>query len=147
MRISDHTEVDVDGGSSPHLRHIFECITIIDEMEADKKGTDEEKTLDSTEKYKFGLMYMKMLENPRKFSHLDRFVPSEETNKVQVRLSDEDMISYKKLQAKLERGREKIEQNKKLRRKVIEKGRAKSVLPEKQYISALSAPVQADRTF
>ena len=44
-----------------------ECINIIDEIEADKKGTNNEKHLNMTEKYKFALCYMDMLENITKY--------------------------------------------------------------------------------
>lgn len=37
--------MDVDKGESPHLVHINECIEIVEEVEADKKGTTHEKTL------------------------------------------------------------------------------------------------------
>ena len=34
-----------------------ECIEIIDEIEADKKGTNDEKHLNMTEKYKFTFVF------------------------------------------------------------------------------------------
>jgi hypothetical protein len=48
-----------------------ECIEIIDEIEADKKGTNDEKHLNMTEKYKFALIYLDMLNDIQKYSHLN----------------------------------------------------------------------------
>jgi len=46
-------------------------LEIISDIEADKAGTSEERHISMTEQYKIGLIYMTMLENPEKFSHLD----------------------------------------------------------------------------
>ena len=40
LRIED--EYDIDNGSSPYLLEMDRCIEIIDEIEADKKGTNDE---------------------------------------------------------------------------------------------------------
>ena len=46
------------------MRHVLQCMTIIDQMEADKKGTSHEKALNTNEKFKLALIYMSMLEKP-----------------------------------------------------------------------------------
>jgi hypothetical protein len=75
FRMMDH--MDPDQGGSPHLRHVTECIRIIDQMEADKRGTSQQKSLSTNEKYKLSLNYMKMLERPSRYAYLDRFLPGE----------------------------------------------------------------------
>jgi hypothetical protein len=69
LRMED--EYDIDNGSSPYLLQMDRCIEIIDEIEADKKGTNDEKHLNMTEKYKYALLYLDMLDNIQKYSHLD----------------------------------------------------------------------------
>ena len=57
---------------SPHLRHISQCLDIIEDVEANHKGLTDEKFLNMKEKYKLALTYMEMLNNPEKFKYLDR---------------------------------------------------------------------------
>ena len=75
FRLLDH--MDPDQGGSPHLRHVKECLKIIDQMEADKQGTSQQKSLSINEKYKLSLNYMKMLDNPKRYAYLDRFLEIE----------------------------------------------------------------------
>ena len=56
---------------------INECKKLIEEIEADRKGVSEERPLSEFEKYKLGVMYMAMMDNPAKFKHLNRFLGSE----------------------------------------------------------------------
>lgn len=51
-------DAEVDPGESPHIAHIRECVELIEEVEADKKGTSDEKVLDMNLKYKLALQYM-----------------------------------------------------------------------------------------
>jgi hypothetical protein len=56
MRISK--EGDIDKGESLHISHIRTCVETIEEVEATKKGTTDEKTMDANEKYKLGIYFM-----------------------------------------------------------------------------------------
>jgi hypothetical protein len=51
-------------------------------MEADKRGTSQEKSLSTNEKFKLSLTYMSMLEKPYKFKYLNRFIPGFEEETV-----------------------------------------------------------------
>jgi len=68
----------------------------VEGVEADKKGTTHEKTLDMNEKFKLAVIYMKMLEDPEKFKHLDRFVGDAE-NSCRMNLAPGDLAEYKEL--------------------------------------------------
>ena len=46
---------------SPFLEKITDCIKIIDDLEAEKKGTPDEKSLSTLDKYKIGVVFMQML--------------------------------------------------------------------------------------
>ena len=72
-----HADRKVDENSSPFLMKIAECCKLIEEIEADQKGVSETKPLSSFDKYKLGVMYMAMMDNPSKFKHLNRFLSSE----------------------------------------------------------------------
>lgn len=78
LRAADYSQIDVDGGSSPHIRHIKDCMKIIDEIEARRNGTSGYKALNMNEKYKIAIIYMKMLEDPSKFGNLERQIPAKE---------------------------------------------------------------------
>lgn len=68
----------MDGGVSPHIRHVKECLTVIEEIEEKRFGTNGYKALNYNEKYKIALLYMKMLQNPDKFSNMERYLPPSE---------------------------------------------------------------------
>ena len=92
-------QYDIDNGSSPYLLQMDECIQIIDEIEADKKGTNDEKHLNMTEKYKFALYYMDMLENIQKYSYLSKDyseVSKEKEKKsvIELRLTQKDLKEH-----------------------------------------------------
>jgi len=72
-----NTNQVVDDNNSPFLVKIAECCKMIEEIEADRKGVSEEKPLSSFEKYKLGVIYMAMMDNPEKFKHFNRFLSSE----------------------------------------------------------------------
>ena len=77
MRLAE--DGDVDQGESLHMAHIRECVEIIEEVEANKKGTAHEKVIDQNEKYKMSLFYMQMLEDPKQFAYLERFLRGEDS--------------------------------------------------------------------
>ena len=77
------------------------CIEIIDEIEADKKGTNDEKHLNMTEKYKYALLYLDMLDNLNKYSHLDQITNETQSNQtkvssglIEVRLKNKDLKDH-----------------------------------------------------
>jgi hypothetical protein len=72
-----HSDRTLDENFSPFLMKIDECKKLIEEIEADRKGVSEDKPLSDFEKYKLGVMYMAMMDNPAKFKHLNRFLTSE----------------------------------------------------------------------
>lgn len=56
--------------------------------------------MNNTEKYKVAMIYMEMLENPRKFKHLNRFLPSINNKKIRIKLNDlpeEDIKEFKEM--------------------------------------------------
>jgi len=96
MRLAEYG--DVDKGESQHMAHIRECVDIIAEVEANKKGTSHEKVLDENEKYKLSLFYMQMLEDPKQFAYLERFLRGEDSKlKTRMNLKPADVIKYRDL--------------------------------------------------
>lgn len=79
---------------SPFLEKITDCIKIIDDLEAEKKGTPDEKSLSTLDKYKIGVVFMQMLQDPTKFKYLDRFVANGDSTTVRMNLSDADIINH-----------------------------------------------------
>ena len=113
-----------------------ECLKMIGDVEAQRSGTSGYKALNMNEKYKIAIMYMKMLENPKRFANLERLLPqkdqqADEEGKVLLRLPQEDIEEYKKIQEKKKKGKEKEEAYGNWRKKTMERSRARSVLPEK----------------
>ena len=62
----DETRV-LDDNFSPYLLKISESLRCIEDIEADKKGTSQEKHLSAFDKYKVAVKFMQMLQNPKKF--------------------------------------------------------------------------------
>lgn len=75
-----------DEASSQRLVSIRDCIDLIDLVEANKKGTNEEKHLSDFEKYKMGANFMRMVQNPNRFDHLERFISGHGDNKIKLNL-------------------------------------------------------------
>ena len=44
------------------------------EVQANKAGTNEEKSLSEIQKYKLGAMFMRMVENPQNFRQFERYM-------------------------------------------------------------------------
>lgn len=86
---------------SPYLEQIFDCMKLIDDLEAEKKGTPDEKNLSTFDKYKIGVIFMQMLQDPSKFKHLDRFIATDDTKGVRMNLSDADIIKHQQLEEKI----------------------------------------------
>ena len=139
LRLADGCEIDK--GVSPHLRHIQESIEIVDEVEADKKGTTHEKTLDMNEKFKLAVIYMKMLEDPEKFKHLGRFVGDSE-NSCRMNLAPADLEGYRELQREVKANELKKATHRASRRRVLERLRYQSVQPGRPVVSEHSEEAQ-----
>ena len=54
-------ESSLDQMSSPYIQKIGECLQVIEELEADKKGTTEEQQISTMDKFKLAVKYMQML--------------------------------------------------------------------------------------
>ena len=89
----------VDRTENPTINHIDHCIEIIEEVEASHKGQFDEKMLNYNEKYKLGLQYIEMLEDPTKFKYLDRLAGGEQAFSLRMNLPTDDLRQYKHLEA------------------------------------------------
>lgn len=132
----------VDRTENPTINHIDHCIEIIEEVEANHKGQYDEKILNHNEKYKLGLQYIQMLQDPKKFKYLDRLAGGEQAFALRMNLPPDDLKQYKVLE-------ETIEANDQLkikllaqRKKIVKQARFNSVQPEKKIVSKLSAAAQ-----
>lgn len=70
LRMQPGAEVDKFG--SPHLLHINQCLTIINEVELNHKGLFDQKYLSEQEKYRLAVFFMKLLEDPAGFPFLEK---------------------------------------------------------------------------
>ena len=52
------TDYKVEENASPFLIKIQDCIRIVEDIEAEKKGTQDEKNLSTFDKYKLAVKYM-----------------------------------------------------------------------------------------
>ena len=99
---------------------------IIEELERDRVGTSDEKHLNTQEKYKFAIIYMKMLADPKRFQHLNRFLPNIQNEKTRVQLDkilpDEDVNEFKDLKKKIGKANKLTETLRTQRRKTLEQG-------------------------
>jgi len=94
---------DVDTGENHHLAHMRECVEIIEEVEADKKGTTHEKVLDMNEKYKLSLIYMGMLDNPGNYKFMERCMDGQDSkNQSKMSLPPADLAKYIDLMEQIE---------------------------------------------
>jgi predicted RNase H-like nuclease len=94
------SEAQLEEYPSPFLVKIQECLRIVDDIEAEKKGTLDEKNLSTFDKYKLAVKFMQMTQNPKKFKYLERFTAGE-SNQVRMNLApidlDKRMILEKKI--------------------------------------------------
>lgn len=77
---------------------IKDCIDLIDLVEANKKGTNEEKHLSDFEKYKMGANFMRMVQNPKRFDHLERFISGRGDSRLKLNLPNKDKKEFIALQ-------------------------------------------------
>ena len=90
------SQYDVDREESAHIKHINQCIEIIEEIEANHKGLSDEKFLNQKEKYKIALQYMHMLETPWKFKYLDGQNGGRGSS-LRMNLANNDLVKYNTL--------------------------------------------------
>ena len=69
-------------------------------MEADSKGVTAERALSNFDKYKLAVQYMGMIQNPGKYTYLDRFLLNTE-NMVTLDLPPTDKARYLELQREI----------------------------------------------
>lgn len=81
---------DTDGGLSPHIKHLNHTVAIIEKLENERKGTDDEVHFNMHQKFKFALLYMKMLERPHLFKHLDKFIDTAKRSRKQPNKDTEE---------------------------------------------------------
>lgn len=98
-----------DETSSQRLLTIQDCIDFIDLVEANKKGTNEEKHLSEFEKYKLGANFMRMVQNPKRFDHLERFISGRSDSKLKLNLPSQDMREFTELQKHIEESNKTME--------------------------------------
>ena len=121
--------IDVDGCGSPHLFHLQQVVDIVDEVEANHKGQTDQKFLCAKEKYKIGLLYMEMLEDPKKFKFLEN-KSGEKEEKLQMNLPDKDIWRWEQLQQKISEINAKKEKFSQMRAELLKKQRSISVQPK-----------------
>ena len=110
------------------MAHFRECVEIIEEVEADKKGTVHSKVLNMNEKYKMGLIYMKMLDNPDKFKYIERCMEGQDS-KTQSKMSlpPADLAKYIDLMDQIESNEVKKDGFRMQRRLILEEVRHRSI--------------------
>lgn len=91
LRMTENIDVDYCG--SPHLLHMAHCVEIIEEVEADHKGQKDEKYLSENEKYKLGIQYMQMLEDPSQFKFLERLTGGD-AEQIRMNLNPQDIVIH-----------------------------------------------------
>ena len=57
----DQTRIFDENTGSPYLMKIDDCCKVIEDLEAEKKGTPDEKSLSNFDKYKISVIFMQML--------------------------------------------------------------------------------------
>lgn len=82
---------------------------MIEEMEADRKGSSSERTMSNFDKYRLSVIYMGMLQDPKKFRYLERFIPSDDKN-VLLELPTPDREKFFKLQEEIAKNDETKEE-------------------------------------
>lgn len=97
---------------------IADSLRVIEDIEADKKGTSQEKHLSAFDKYKIAVKFMQMLQKPEKFAHLERFLKSE-SNAILMNLKPNDLRDYKELLVQVDKNNNVIEGYRVRRREVV----------------------------
>lgn len=118
------TEIHLEENYSPFLIKIEECIRIVDDLEAEKKGTQDEKSLSTFDKYKLAVKFMQMTQSPQKFKYLERFMATED-NQVRMNLAPKDLERRLKLVHRIKKNDAKKDELRNFRREIADKVKKK----------------------